>query len=101
MNEKWDVVAEVDRWLASPERLFEATVSCVLLQAARDEIVGLRASLEHHDRLVITAVVVATPAIRAEALEEAARLCERVPGDPKHGDFFAAAIRALKGPSDE
>jgi hypothetical protein len=32
----------------------------------------------------------------AEGLEEAAHLCEQVPGDPKHGDFFAKVIRALK-----
>lgn len=91
-----DIVMEVDRWLALPASLREATVSHAMLQAARDEIMALRALLDRHDRLVIKAVAVATPAIRNEALEEAARLCERVPGDPQHGDFFAKAIRALR-----
>lgn len=69
-----DIVTELDRWLVSRASLHEATVSHALLQGARDEIVALRASLEHHDRLVLSAVVAATPAIRVETLHKAAAL---------------------------
>lgn len=37
-----DIVAEIDRWLVSRASFREATVSHVLLRAARDEIVALR-----------------------------------------------------------
>lgn len=46
-----DIVAEVDRWLALPASLREATVSHALLQAARDEIMALRAALDESIRL--------------------------------------------------
>lgn len=107
-----DVVAELDRWLAVWSSHFGGTqsVDMEVVQRARDEIVGLRGLLEHSDRTVITAVVVATPAIRDEALEEAARLhenidpaCdhERQKGHPGAGAMGAViryrdAIRALK-----
>lgn len=112
-----DVVAELDAWLGAWEGPDDYRLT---VQRARDEIVRLReiaarpspelhaltkerdelrASLERHDRTVITAVAVATPAIRDEALEEAARVCE---GGYTTGSTsstlkaIAAAIRTLK-----
>lgn len=72
-----DVVAELDAELALIEELPYRVPIHHLAQRARDEIMALRGLLEHSDRTVITAVAVATPAIRDAALEEAARACER------------------------
>lgn len=86
-----DVVAELGRWADDIRRSSGPSVDAAMLERARDEIVALRASLEHHDRLVIKAVAVATPVIRAEALEEAAKRALDL-DEP----IVAAAIRALK-----
>lgn len=94
-----DVVAELDAELALIEELPYRVPLHLLAKRARDEIVGLRGLLEHSDRTIITAVVVATPAIRAEALEEAARLCDRIGLDGFASDG-AAAIRALKNKAE-
>ena len=104
-----DVVAELDHWRTTPrtaENAHEFVPISELLKRARDEIVALRGLLEHSDRTVITAVVVATPAIRAEALEEAARVCEEPArrlreelGWSAEAELlarYAGAIRALK-----
>lgn len=81
-----DVVAELDAELALIAELPYRVPIHHLARRARDEILALR-------RIVngLTA-----SGARAAALEEAAQLCERVPGDPKYGDFFAKAIRTLK-----
>lgn len=98
-HKRRDILAELDAELALIEQLPYRVPIHLLAKRARDEIVGLRASLERHDRLVINAVVVATPSIRDEALEEAARVCE---GGYTTGSMrstlkaIAAAIRALK-----
>lgn len=104
-HKRRDIVAELDRWLRVYH--FAGLIDVAVIQRARDEIVGLRGLLEHSDRTVITAVVVATPAIRDEALEEAARVCElsaeiMQPDERRLGDAIAAvkscaaAIRKLK-----
>lgn len=73
-----DIVAEIDRWLALPASLREATVSHALLQAARDEIVALRAQLEAFAPLRIAiadALAAARRETRVEALEDCIRIC--------------------------
>lgn len=109
-----DVMSELDGWLGAWEGPEDYRLT---VQRARDEIVALReiaarpspelhaltkerdqlrASLEQHDRLVIKVVVVATPAIRADALEEAARVCDDMARSNAAYTWPAAAIRALK-----
>lgn len=85
-----DIVAELDRWLDRNPMTDRVLTLAALVQRARDEIVSLR---KLTDGDWVWKQITDT---RDQALEEAARLCERVPGDPQHGDFFAAAIRALK-----
>lgn len=119
-----DVVAELDRWLDNSNDRTTPIERRVVLRArheivalreiaarpsqelhalikerdeARDEIVGLRGLLEHSDRTVITAVVVATPAIRDDALEEAAQACVGSGAIVAEARLCASAIRALKG----
>ena len=89
-----DIVAVLDRWLTEPA--FDlAQEERELLQRARDEIMALRKmhTPEHFQRV--------HDATRAEALEEAARMCEA------DADLFdaqvanameacATAVRALK-----
>lgn len=88
-----DIVTELDRYLVRDE-----TVGFTeMVQRARDEIEALRGLLEHSDRTVITAVVVATPAIRDDALEEAAQACVGSGAIVAEARLCASAIRALKG----
>ena len=90
-----DVVATINAILNGEDN-FILLLQRPQLERIRDEIVALRekvfifAASNEEEKINI----------RAEALEEAARLCERVPGDPKYGDFFAAAIRTLKERSE-
>lgn len=108
-----DVVAELDAWLGAWEGPDDYRLT---VKRARDEIVRLRkiaawpspelhaltkerdelrATLERHDRLVVTAVAVATPAIRDAALEEAAQMCFRA-NPASNPNAMGHAIRALK-----
>jgi hypothetical protein len=89
-----DIVAELDRWLATEVIADDGNpisghlIAKWKVERARDEIVALR-----------THVLRETEAIRANALEEAACVCERRnPRSPKipTGGQFAADIRALK-----
>ena len=73
-----DVVAELDRWLASPASLHEATVSHAFLQAARDEIMALRQEMTHDSAAIATLCNHA----HDEALEEAARVCDAYADQP-------------------
>ena len=89
-----DIVAELDRWLAVWRTHFAGTpsVDMAVIQRARDEIVTLRAMREAHIRMLSAN----NDDARDEALEEAARLCDRIGLDGFASDG-AAAIRALKG----
>ena len=97
-----DVVAELDDWLAreatTPKHYPADDVDTGLLQRARGEIVRLRAQLEAVAPLRIAiadALAAARREARDEALEEAARVCDRLGLGVL--DDGAAAIRALKG----
>jgi hypothetical protein len=84
-----DIVAELDGYLADFSR---AWASRDILQRARAELVALR-RLDHWPELVAQA--------RAEALEEAARVCDRLwsaGSEVRRSDAYAcaAAIRALR-----
>jgi hypothetical protein len=90
-----DIVAELDRWLRGSGIGQFAEILPEVVQRARDELVlrekqmGEYAARAEHDRI----------AVRAEALEEAARVCET--HDPsRETRNCAAAIRALQGKAD-
>jgi hypothetical protein len=90
MNEP-DIVAELDEWLADPY----PTHWQPMIQCARDEIVALRENVHIKPLELIAAKA------RAEALEEAAALCERVAdhGFPDNEGVrrrLARSIRLLK-----
>jgi len=89
-----DIVAELDAWLS--HYAYDPPEWCAAAQRARDEIVVLRG-----DRTVLAAATRRHVAdARAEALEEAARLCIGAAehGFPEHESTrlrLARAIRAL------
>lgn len=97
-----DVVAELDDWLAREATTLKHypndDTDTGVLQRARDEIValrGFRAECERQFQAQVAEVGrlldhVTCPQVRAEALEEAARIADRW-----HADV-AAAIRELK-----
>jgi hypothetical protein len=102
-----DIVAELDGWLAVTDDKYEWLIDQETVKRARDEIVALRegqyvASLEQEIvglRELVAAEVDRSQefadGIRAEALEEAARVVEdRV--RPEDATEITAAIRALK-----
>ena len=89
-----DPVVETINAILNGEDNFILLLQRPQLERIRDEIVALR---KLTDGNWVSQQITST---RAEALEEAARLCERIPGDPKYGDFFAAAIRTLKERSE-
>lgn len=85
-HKRRDIVAELDRWLVSRASFREATVSHVLLRAARDEIEALRqlqlANVEENkwlrdndERVFLKAIDVACTKTRTQALEEAEIAC--------------------------
>lgn len=94
-HKRCDIVMEVDRWLALPASLREATVSHALLQAARDEIVALRTRCALHDDLEFVSKNELTEA-RDDALEEAAQACVGSGAIVAEARLCASAIRALK-----
>jgi hypothetical protein len=86
-----DVIEALDRWLASGTHGFDT-----LVQRARDEIVALRELGPY-----VADALNAAQQARAEALEEAARVCDEramtgtnITNQTAHS--LAAAIRALK-----
>ena len=94
------IVSELDRWLAAYRSGFAIGIDPTsMIQRARDEVQALcveRDAWKHKvwsDRSKLGHRVAKT---RADALEEAAALCERMPGDDEAAYRFAAkAIRAL------
>jgi len=95
-----DIVAELDAWLADTPRIGQAAIErSRMIQRARDEIVALRAETDREGSLLERQSKTLT-AVRAEALEEAARLCIGAAehGFPEHESTrlrLARAIRAL------
>jgi hypothetical protein len=92
-----DIVAELDGYLADFSR---AWASRDILQRARDEIVALR-DCYRREVLKSEELYRRSDAVRAEALEEAARVCDRLwsaGSEVRRSDAYAcaAAIRALK-----
>jgi C4-dicarboxylate-specific signal transduction histidine kinase len=102
-----DVVAELDAWLEALGGQGRIDVSATFLRRARDEIVAL----QEYKSSVAAHVVKTVSEARAEALEEAARVCKReekeqslkaVGDEDVDADYeiacarCAAAIRALK-----
>jgi hypothetical protein len=92
-----DIVAELDRWLARlEEKGFASCSGPVLLQRARNEIIGLREKLEITGRHLEGAYNHRLPEVRVEALEQAARVIEAWGTMDVWRSEGAAAIRALK-----
>lgn len=98
-----DIVVEVDRWLALPASLREATVSHALLQATRDNIMSLRTQLEAvrdiagNERKLSEVII---QQARDAALEEAAQRCDSLATDytiPVSADKWSAGCRGCAG----
>jgi hypothetical protein len=86
-----DVVAELDAWLADHDYAPDAShrIEFWKVQKAWDDIAALR------EALTTTQLLIAQHT-RAEALEEAARVCDTHPDASIYSLNIAAAIRALK-----
>lgn len=91
------VVAELDRWLENEQEWmrvdskWQHLIAKEVVERARDELVGLRTVLDIQKRLPDKIAA----AVRDEALEEAAQVCERADRST-HPATCADMIRALK-----
>jgi hypothetical protein len=90
-----DIVAELDYWLAEPNRKLWG-LDRQRVKRARDEIVALREKLEITGRHLDGAYNHRLPEVRADALEQAARVIEAWETMDVWRSEGAAAIRALK-----
>jgi hypothetical protein len=90
MTSNSDTVAELDRFVEAWRG--DDVPLAMALQRARDEILALR-DCYRREVLKSEELYRRSDAVRAEALEEAARLLE---GDSFYEPHIAAAIRALK-----
>ncbi|HEY2533940.1 MAG TPA: hypothetical protein VGJ20_39470 [Xanthobacteraceae bacterium] len=98
-----DIVAELDRYVAELDRYL---ADDAVVRRARDEIVTLRERLREQNAISVTRenAHAATRIARAEALEEAARVCEQPYTTGSTGSTLKAiakAIRALKDKRDD
>jgi hypothetical protein len=87
-----DIVAELDRWLRGSGIGQFAEILPEVVQRARDEILALRGQQDGWRRMIDAAGLHA----RHEAMEEAARVCERNHDDGVDTWECAQMIRALK-----
>jgi len=105
-----DIIEELDRWLADLEPWGPLQMPKEFIQRARDEIVALRERLIEPARhsyqptrqyIQIQPLELIAAKARAEALEEAARLCDATAAEWGYTEAtpvareLAAAIRAL------
>jgi len=93
-------VTELDRWLAAYRSGYAVGIDPEsMIQRARDEVQALcveRDAWKHKARSDRSKLGHRVAKTRADALEEAAALCERIQGDDEAAYRFAAkAIRAL------
>lgn len=96
-----DVVAELDEWLTPGIGLSPNIAEAI--KRARDEIEELRAFREEVSSGIIQEIVkrVTITTARAQALEEAARLCELPYATGSTGSTLAAVAAAIRALADK